>query len=252
MTQTNKDLWLAGVDSCPKGWVAVFVRPSGQEADARVFCRFSDILTAPEAPSVIAVDMPIGLPTRAGKGGRAAEATVRQLLNRRRPSVFSVPSRSAVYAETGPFKNQKDKEAARRKASDVALTTSDPPRKISVQSFAIFSKIREVDEVIQTIARQQIYEVHPEIAFWLMNSKNEVADSKKTQNGANHRRRLLTDWKLPRHIVNLRPPKGADADDLLDALACAAIARRLFAGNAQPFPNPPPRDTHGLVMAIWA
>ena len=39
---------------------------------------------------------------------------------------------------------------------------------------------------------------------------------------------------------------------LLDALACAAIARRLHAGLAQPFPNPPPRDAHGLIMAIWA
>ena len=35
-------------------------------------------------------------------------------------------------------------------------------------------------------------------------------------------------------------------------LACAAIARRIHAGLAQPFPNPPPRDAHGLVMAIWA
>ena len=39
---------------------------------------------------------------------------------------------------------------------------------------------------------------------------------------------------------------------LLDALACAAIARRLHAGSAQPFPNPPPRDAFGLPMAIWA
>ena len=48
------------------------------------------------------------------------------------------------------------------------------------------------------------------------------------------------------------PPKGAAADDLIDALACAAIARRLHAGSARPFPDPPPRDAFGLPMAIWA
>jgi predicted RNase H-like nuclease len=52
--------------------------------------------------------------------------------------------------------------------------------------------------------------------------------------------------------VTAPPPKGAGADDLLDALACAAIARRIHAGLAQPFPDPPPQDSFGLNMAIWA
>ena len=52
--------------------------------------------------------------------------------------------------------------------------------------------------------------------------------------------------------MNATPPKGAAADDLLDALACAAIARRLHTKVAQPFPDPPPRDAFGLTMAIWA
>jgi predicted RNase H-like nuclease len=53
-------------------------------------------------------------------------------------------------------------------------------------------------------------------------------------------------------LVNGAPPSGAGADDLLDALACAAIARRIHAGLARPFPDPPPRDAFGLTMAIWA
>jgi predicted RNase H-like nuclease len=39
---------------------------------------------------------------------------------------------------------------------------------------------------------------------------------------------------------------------MLDALACAATARRIHAGLAQPFPDPPPPDRYGLRMAIWA
>lgn len=44
---------------------------------------------------------------------------------------------------------------------------------------------------------------------------------------------------LPTSVVEATPPKGADVDDLLDALACAAIARRIHAGQARPFTNEP-------------
>jgi len=53
-------------------------------------------------------------------------------------------------------------------------------------------------------------------------------------------------------VVNGTPPKGAGFDDLLDALACAAVARRIHSGVAQSFPDPPERDALGLPMAIWA
>ena len=53
-------------------------------------------------------------------------------------------------------------------------------------------------------------------------------------------------------LVNGAPPKGAGADDLLDALACLAMSRRIHAGLARPFPDPPARDAFGLPMAIWA
>jgi predicted RNase H-like nuclease len=45
---------------------------------------------------------------------------------------------------------------------------------------------------------------------------------------------------------------AAGFDDLIDALACAVIAQRIFNRVAQPFPNPPERDTFGLTMAIWS
>jgi Protein of unknown function (DUF429) len=66
------------------------------------------------------------------------------------------------------------------------------------------------------------------------------------------RRKLLAFAGLPSDLTHAPPPKGAAADDLIDALACAAIARRIHAGQAQRFPDPPPLDRHGLPMAIWA
>src|SRR5215470_12586419 len=90
--------WVAGVDGCRTGWVAAFTRDDPREARIRTVPRFADVAAAPEAPAVIAIDMPIGLPERAGRGGRTAENAVRPLLGARQSSVFSVPARAAFAA----------------------------------------------------------------------------------------------------------------------------------------------------------
>jgi predicted RNase H-like nuclease len=247
MSDGSRDIWFAGVDGCSAGWIAAFVRPQGDEVRLQVVPDFAAVLTAPEAPAVIAVDMPIGLPERTGLGGRAAENSVRRLLGARQSSVFSVPSRAAVYAE-----NYAD-------ACARALETSDPPRKVSKQLFNIAPRIREIDAILRTdrSAALRVFEVHPEVAFWRLNSGHALAEPKKAKSrpyepGLALRRRLLIAAGLPEDVVNALPPKGAGPDDPLDALACAAIARRIHAGIAQPFPDPPPRDSFGLPMAIWA
>src|SRR6185369_10200375 len=98
MKAADQDIWLAGVDGCTAGWIVAFVRPSGGEGRLRILPHFAGVLSAPERPATIAVDMPIGLPERVGLGGRAAENCVRPLLGARQSSVFSVPSRTAIYA----------------------------------------------------------------------------------------------------------------------------------------------------------
>src|ERR1043165_6956424 len=98
MRADNQDAWLAGVDGCAGGWLVAFVRPQADETRLRMVPSFADVFGAPEQPAVIAVDMPIGLPERVGVGGRAAENAVRPLLGARQSSVFSVPSRQAIYA----------------------------------------------------------------------------------------------------------------------------------------------------------
>jgi predicted RNase H-like nuclease len=246
-TRRKDDIWLAGVDGCRAGWIAVFIRPDGDEVRMAIMPHFSEIAAASPAPAIIAVDMPIGLPERAGHSGRAAENAVRPLLGARQSSVFSVPSRSAVYA------------ADYAQACACALATSDPPRKVSKQLFNICAKIREVDTALRTDAAlaARTFEVHPEVAFWRLNGEKALTEPKKIKSrcyepGLALRRGLLIAAGLPRATVESTPPKGADADDLLDALACAAAARRIHAGIAQSFPDPPPRDAYGLPMAIWA
>jgi predicted RNase H-like nuclease len=239
--------WLAGADGCRTGWVVALVRPSGDEVRVRIEPRFADILTAPERPAIVAVDMPIGLPARAGYGGRGPENNVRPLLGQRQSSVFSVPSRRAIYADDYG-------EACR-----IALQTSDPPRKVSKQLFMIAPKIREIDGVLRADAdaAARIFEVHPEVAFWRLNGEHALDLPKKVKGtpyapGLALRRGLLIGAGIPEATACAAPPRGAAADDLLDALACATVARRLHAGLARPFPPAFERDEFGLPMAIWA
>src|SRR5215468_5712038 len=254
MRKALSDTWFAGVDGCHAGWLLALARPGDGEVRLRVVPRFAEVIAVPEAPAVIAVDIPIGLPEQAGHGGRTADNVARSLLGARKSSVFSVPSRRAVFAEVGPFGDQQSRCAAHQRACAVARETSVPPRSITIFAFGIFSKIREVDAVLQSdrALDGRVRETHPELAFWRLNAGCPLASAKKTKAGLALRRRLLIEAGLAPAMVNGAPPKGAGPDDLLDALVCAAIAARIHRGLARPFPDPPERDACGLPMAIWA
>jgi predicted RNase H-like nuclease len=249
---------IAGVDGCKAGWVAVTLAP-GRTPVATVYPAFTDLVSALPPDAIVAVDMPIGLPDFTAKGGRGPERLVRPLLGQRQSSVFSIPSRAAVHAEPGPFGSIDEWYAAHRRASEVSRKTSDPPRGISIQAFGIFSKIREIDALLvaHPDLRSRIFESHPEVAFWRLNGEKPMATPKKVKNrvnpeGMEERRALLSARGLPRLFLDQPPPRGSADDDFLDACAVLFIAARIARGEAQSFPDPPDRDSHGLPIAIWA
>lgn len=241
-------LRVAGIDGCRLGWIAVLREYTAQDAPPRhtllQFPRFAELLADPGI-SVLAVDMPIGLPERAGPGGRGPERCVRPLLGERQSSVFSVPARAAVFCE--------DYGAA----CAAALATSDPPRKVSRQAFHLFPKIREIDTVMTPALEARVFEVHPELAFWRLNGERAMSLPKKVKSAASmpgleERIALLCRYGYDEAFLRQRPPRGAGRDDLIDACVNAVIAERIAQGRATPFPGAPERDARGLRMAIWA
>ncbi|MGJ3262744.1 MAG: DUF429 domain-containing protein [Salinarimonas sp.] len=240
--------WIAGADGCRGGWVVAFLRLDGTEPPCLRGARdLAAILDGPEAPRLVAVDMPIGLPDRIVGPGRAAEQAVRPLLGARQSSVFSMPARAAVHAD------------GYADACAAALAASTPPRKVSKQGFMLFPKVREIDALLRArpgdVAR--VHESHPEVAFWRMNGERALDTPKKVRGrphppGLEARAALLLAAGLPPALLAAERPRGAGADDLIDALACLVVARRLAEGTARPFPDPPDRDAHGLPVAIWA
>jgi predicted RNase H-like nuclease len=241
-------MWVAGVDGCRVGWIAVLMRVDDPQTHRIVTApTFAAIADASEKPAVIAVDMPIGLPERTEGSGRLPERLIRPLLGQRQSSVFAIPSRRAVQA--GDY----------GEACAIAAATSEPSRKVSRQGFAIFPKIREIDALLR--ARPDLaartYEVHPELAFWALNGARALDRPKKVKGtpcepGMALRRALLSrSGLLPEGLIHAPPPRGAAADDLLDALAGLTVALDIARGGGQPFPDPPGRDAHGLPVAIW-
>jgi len=241
-------MWVAGVDGCRAGWIAVLMRVDDQHTHRIMTApTLAAIADTPEQPAVVAVDMPIGLPERTEGSGRPPEQLIRPLLGQRQSSVFAIPSRRAVEAQ--------DYE----QACAIAAATSEPSRKVSRQGFAIFPKIREIDALLRArpdlIAR--VYEVHPELAFWALNGRKTLDQPKKVKGtpygpGMVLRRDLLTrSGSLPQSLIHAPPPRGAAQDDLLDALAGLTVALDIARGGGQPFPDPPGRDAHGLPVAIW-
>lgn len=249
---------IAGVDGCKAGWIAVIRRP-GCPTEACVASRFSALVELLPDDAVVAVDMPIGLPDFTHHGGRGPERLVRRFLGERQSSVFSIPSRAAVYAVDEDFTTIERWYAAHREASRVARETSDPPRGVSIQAFGIFSRIRELDRLLidRPDLRTRVIEAHPEMALWRLNGARPMSLPKKIKGrvnpaGMEERKALLAAHGHERAFLDRPPPRGAAEDDFLDAAAVMLVAERFGRGDATSFPDPPGVDSRGNPIAIWA
>jgi predicted RNase H-like nuclease len=248
MTLSASQTWVAGVDGCRGGWLAV-VRPLATPvgAQARLLPTFAEVLNLPEAPMVIAIDIPIGLPEVATIGGRSADIAARARLGARQSAVFAVPARAVLM------------ESDYRTACVVAFANSDPPRRLSKQTFNLFPKMRDVDALMTPAQQERVVECHPELAFWALNGERPLNEPKKVNSrphaaGLGLRRRLLARAGYDTAFLQEAPFKTADAgpDDLLDACACSWSAARIALGRGARFPANPPVDAKGLRMEIWA
>ena len=238
---------VAGVDGCPAGWLVVLRSLQAEATRALIFETFAEVLAMPDVPSVIAVDMPIGLPGRGAAGGRRCDVEARRGLGARQSSLFAVPARAAVM------------ETDYARACTAARACSDPPRMVSKQCFNLFPKIREIDALMTPALQARVVECHPEAAFVAMNGGAALSEPKKVKSrahppGLEQRRGLLAAHGFARAFVDSRPfrPSQAGADDLIDACACAWTAARVWRGAAVRFPAVPDVDANGLRMEIWA
>lgn len=226
-----------GVDGCRNGWFAIRLHEGAW--DMGVYPNIAELMNAYKKAELVLIDIPIGLPS--DKPRLCDGATRRKLTRLRASSVFPVPGRKAVYAETY--------EQA------CELNSLNMGRKLSKQAWNICPKIKEVDKWLQAHpeAWNKLREAHPELAFWAVGGGVPMSHYKKSEEGKSDRLALLRE-KLPytdtiyQEAMESFPRKILASDDILDAMILALSARYPEHLNALP-ENPEPDET-GLPMEI--
>ncbi|MFZ9051316.1 MAG: DUF429 domain-containing protein, partial [Steroidobacteraceae bacterium] len=214
---------LAGIDGCPAGWVAAIQVDT--EVELRLASCLKDLVADLPARSLLAIDMPIGLPEA---GPRECDVLARRRLGAARgASVFAAPVRAALNA--------------RDYATALARHRRADGRGLSRQAFNILPKIREVDRLLASRPnlRRRMIEVHPESSFAQWNGGAPIPAGKKTREGRQQRSHLVdTRWPgLREAFLALTLRREVAEDDILDAFAALWSAERYARGEALCLPE---------------
>ena len=221
---------VGGADGCRTGWVICRRDPDGS-LDISVVKTLAD---ACEGLSILAVDMPIGF-VDVPRPPRACEVEARRHLPGKASSVFPTPCRAVLDCTTHAEAN------ALSKALGVG---------INQQTFHLFPKMREVDELLCARPRLKriVYEAHPELAFARMNGGKPVLSKKRQPDGYAERRKLLARHGFRTKVERL---PGAARDDILDAIAVCRTALLITERKATRLGPADMHDRYGLPMNIW-
>ena len=269
--------WIAGVDGCKGGWIAVYEDTESGELDCRVAvcerkaehadhdrsCAFEAVMRHHPPLAAVAVDMPIGLCD--DKDGRACDRAARKVLGKRSSSIFSAPAASVLRKmkseELGKVQsygraNELNRESTgNRKEQD--------GKGLSRQSWALVPKIAEVARYLEGHPGQgrRIHEAHPEVCFAALKSGKACSfdpmhHPKTTFGGLVERRELLKGIFGARFGEFEASAAECDAvgrvapDDFYDALACLWTARRIIRKECRSLPKDAQYDADGLPRRI--
>ena len=230
---------ISGVDGCKGGWLTFHF--DGKSWSENLFEEINELYRASDS-NLILIDIPIGLRSTESSE-RLCDLESRKILNKRKSSIFPAPSRLAIHCNEYREASQKNKEAT--------------GRGLSKQSFNIITKIKEVDDLIQSVnynpRNKRIREVHPEVCFWGLNGCTEMNYKKKSALGICERMQVLGDYikdvdKIFDQTRSRYYKTQVADDDIIDALVCAVTA--LFNGSLSTFPPTPETDTKGIPMEI--
>jgi predicted RNase H-like nuclease len=235
----HKNKPAVGVDGCKAGWFVVEIERKG-DWTIDIFQDIGAIWQrVSKTASLILIDIPIGLPR---KGTRACDVLARTVLKKRASSVFPVPCRKALQAS-------KYEDASK-------INYQESGKKLSVQSWNISSKIKEVDALLTADfkARHHIRESHPEVCFWALSGGRPMRFNKKTADGHRKRKHILQRlYPRSKEIIESAMSKflrkDLAKDDILDALVLAVTALSP-PETIVTFPQNPPYDDQQLPMEI--
>lgn len=228
---------IAGVDGCKAGWI--MVKHCRADYTFGVYSSISEMFSANSDLQRVLIDIPVGLASKNAK--RTIERELRSELKSRHSTVFNPPCREALYAETD--------------SSAKKLNIEVEGKSLSVQSLAIKSKIREVDEFLQENINVEVIESHPEFCFKYLNNGRVLLSKKRTEAGRKERLSILKNYfsdaeKIYERAANNTLRKSAAKDDIVDAI-CLCVVNKLSGKNNMNFIRDKNRvDEKGVEMKI--
>lgn len=228
-------LAVAGIDGCRAGWVVVTTGVGvDSPATVTIDADIGEVIAALRAGrlATIGIDMPIGLTMN---GLRAADAAARLLLGARRSSLFPTPPLAVLDA--GDYADALERC---RGASGKGL---------SIQAYNLLPKMRELASHIEPSLQPRLSEVHPETSFAVLRG-GPCTEPKRTLGGQAERRDALRAQFAGFDELVRSTPRGAKADDVLDAFAAAWTARRMATGDALVLGDDDARDPRGYRVTI--
>ncbi|MCG8617067.1 MAG: DUF429 domain-containing protein [Desulfobacterales bacterium] len=227
-----------GVDGCRSGWFYVGL-DSNLSGASGILPAIREIDDVADENTIVMIDIPIGLKEKDTQE-RACDTEARKLLKKRSSSIFPAPSRMALAADDYPAASRINAECT--------------GRKLSMQTYHILHKIREVDDFIFSGAKKiGLREFHPELGFLALNNFNPLAYSKKHKKGRLERLKILETYfrqapEILQKALDRFLRKQVAADDILDAAAGAVTA--LLRDRLVSLPHTPEYDSRGLKMEI--
>ena len=231
---TNMDS--IGIDGCPSGWLAVSLCDG--DLHWALAGTIASLIQQLPSTGAIYIDIPIGLSSLTS---RDCDIAARRYLGpARRSSIFPAPLRQLLSCSEYQQAN--------------ALSRSIQDKGLSIQSWNIVPKIREVDTYLQqqTKLQRRLRESHPEVAFQALAGK-PLCWPKKKPEGLKERLALL-DRNHPaalscyESIVSATKRGDVARDDIVDAMCLALMA----CGGRQlcTLPAKPSHDETGLPVEI--
>jgi predicted RNase H-like nuclease len=192
-----------GLDGFRFGWVAAWIDENGDHG-FDYSPGLTRLLALPHKRAMI--DMPIGLKA---EGYRICDLRARELVG---AAVF-LGARRDLWAFP-------DMAAANR------YYWARNDKGVSCQLWNIRDKIRELDDVMTPERQSTIGEAHPELIFWNLSGERRLK-RKTSAEGREQRIRLLEKrgFSRLRKWLTQRHGTGISHDDLIDACACAIVAR---------------------------
>lgn len=228
-----------GIDGCKGKWVAVALSENSFEVDK--FDTIDEICERYRSADSMIIDMPIGLVESTNEV--RPESAARKYLKGKSSSIFNVPCREAVYSDSY-------EEACNKNRSILGVG-------LSKQSYNVCSKIREVDEFLNSNHewKNRLLEGHPEVCFAKLNNEKAVLENKTKIEGQKKRIDILskyykdTDKVVSKFLNDVKSRKKID--DVLDAL-CLAVNGALGLENGFGcILEDPMEDINGLKMNMY-